>query len=161
MASNVPAGIQLPFEPDDELLTRMRQTRCWSEFRLYDATNKVLGATIALEWYDKLDESIARIYLRQDTVQVSRQRTSLTYQPPGGKRQSSLNGEGPNVVGTKWTALYRGPGRSQGKAVMQVIEGNPESDEHVSVGTLSLPSIIDRPVSVAHSAGCEPEQSSR
>lgn len=152
----VPAGIQLPFEPNVELLARMQQTRCWSEYRLYDPVAKVLGATIALEWYDKLDEAISRLYLRQDGQQRAFKRTSVRYQSPVSKTTREATGDnGPDSVGTKWTATYEISPKIKGIATMQVIEGGPSDDEHVSVGTLTMRGVLAGPTAVAHSAGCD------
>lgn len=154
-AALVPPGIQLPFEPDAELLARLRAGSCWSEFRLYDPATKSLGEVVALEWYDKLDQSVARLYLRQDARQRDFIRTAIRFKPVTSKAWREGTGdEGPDSVGTQWTTSYAMPGKARGGAVMRVVEGMPDDDEHVSVGVLTLPGVFPAPVNVAHSAGC-------
>lgn len=151
----VPAGVQLPFEPDAELLARLRTGSCWSEFRLFDPVTHTLGEVLALEWYDKLDQSVARLYLRQDTHQRAFLRTSMRFKSkPTAPWRSATGDAGPDTVGARWEAVYQTAGKTQGRAVMEVIEGTPDADEHVSTGVLTLPGVFAQPVNVAHSAGC-------
>jgi hypothetical protein len=157
LAQAAPAGMQLPFEPDPALLTRMQQGRCWSEFRLYDPVRKVLGETLALEWYDAVDhQPVIRLYARKDGVQHAFRRVSLTYKRPGDLRVRTVSDEnGPDQVGATWTATYAMGGKLRGFAELTVIEGAPHDDEHISTGSLRLPGIMPTAVTVAHSAGCD------
>jgi hypothetical protein len=151
----VPAGIQLPFQPNEELLARLNTGSCWSEYRLYDPKTQVLGETLALEWYDKLDESVSRMYLRQDAEQKSFRRLRVTYRlTPKGALMTATGDEGPDRVGATWTATYAMPDGKVGSAVMRVIEGGDAADEHVSTGVLTLPGVFASAITVAHSAGC-------
>lgn len=154
-AGALPRQLQAPFEPDAALLARLRSGQCWSEFRLWDPVHRVLGETVALEWFDKLDESVMQLHLRVEGRQQTYRRLDVRYRPPGAKVDRSATGdEGPDQVGTGWMATYRLPRGKQGVARMTVVEGTRDSDEHVSTGVLELPGVLSDPVTVAHSAGC-------
>jgi hypothetical protein len=151
----VPTGMQLPFEPDPALLSRLRQHRCWSEYRLYDPKTQTLGETLALEGLDSKDTTVARLYLRKDGKQLSARRTSLKFTPPGATRAREATGdEGPDSVGTHWTATFVINAKQSGTASMVVQEVMASSGEIVATGTLVLPGILREPITVAHSAGC-------
>lgn len=155
MPHQLPSSLQLPFEPTPALLARLREGRCWSEYRVYDPDAKVLGETLGLEWYDKDNNARIRLYLRSNSVQTAFRRLGVTYKDVStGKTLKVTGGEGPDQVGDSWTAIYQVPGKAQGTAQMRVIEGGPGDDEHVSVGTLTLPGVLPQPLFVAHSAGC-------